>query len=339
MGRSGRSTAAPRGRTLPAVASSPDRDDAPTSIDDDATPSHPGRFAAAQALAKRRMEDAQRYADEARERSATVATGFAIAERDRERLGGLLAGAVAYRFFIWLLPFSLLVVGILGAITGLDEDAPENLSRDLGMQSLLTDVLKDAAAQRGWWIAIILGLFGTAYAGIGAMRALRIAHAAAWGVPPEKMTRPAMASLALFGVVVGLSLAGIVVGFIRERSPLGGVIALLLTIVLYFVVWLRVSTYLPRRPTPVRALVPGALIVAVGLEILHVVTVYYLADKAERATSVYGTIGAALTLLLWLFIFARLMVGGAVVNAELWREKEAARAARASARRHEAAAP
>ncbi|MGD9571444.1 MAG: YihY/virulence factor BrkB family protein [Thermoleophilia bacterium] len=320
------------------MAEPPDRD-VTTHADDDPPRSRPGRIAAAQELAKRRKEDALRYADEARERSATVATGFAIAERDRERLGGLLAGAVAYRMFLWLLPYALLVVGILGAITGLDEETPDKLARDLGMQSLLTDVLKDAASQRGWWIAILLGLFGTAYAGIGAVRSLRIAHAAAWGVAPDKMTRPLMASGVLFGIVIGLSLASVLVGFIRERSPLGGLVAILLTILLYFIVWLRVSAYMPRRPTPMRALVPGALIVAVGLEILHMVTVYYLADRAERATSVYGTIGAALTLLLWLFILARLMVGGAVVNAELWREKEAARAARASLRRHEASAP
>lgn len=34
-------------------------------------------------------------------------------------------------------------------------------------------------------------------------------------------------------------------------------------------------------------------------------------------TSVYGAIGAALVLLLWLFLLARLAVSGAVLNAHL----------------------
>jgi uncharacterized BrkB/YihY/UPF0761 family membrane protein len=69
----------------------------------------------------------------------------------------------------------------------------------------------------------------------------------------------------------------------------------------------------------VRALVPGAVLVAVGVECLHFFTAYYLNDRAERAQSVYGAIGAALVLLLWLFILARLIVGAAMLNAELSR--------------------
>ena len=46
-------------------------------------------------------------------------------------------------------------------------------------------------------------------------------------------------------------------------------------------------------------------------------TTFYLAGAAERAASMYGAIGAALTLLLWLFIAARLMVAGAILNSEL----------------------
>ena len=85
----------------------------------------------------------------------------------------------------------------------------------------------------------------------------------------------------------------------------------------FFVLWLRVSVWLPHRPVPVRALVPGAALVAVGVEGLHFFTVDDLNDRADRAQSVYGAIGAALVLLLWLFILARLIVGGAMVNAEL----------------------
>jgi uncharacterized BrkB/YihY/UPF0761 family membrane protein len=66
-------------------------------------------------------------------------------------------------------------------------------------------------------------------------------------------------------------------------------------------------------------LVPGAVLVAIGAQALNLFTVYYLAGQAERATSTYGAIGAALTILLWLFILARLVVGGAMLNAELAR--------------------
>ena len=286
---------------------------------EDERPSTRERYAAVKSGAQKRMEEAQRWAEVQRGRSPLVARGWAIAERDRRRLGGLLAGALAYRLFIWLLPATLLVVGIMGAITGVEDGAIEEASGDVGLNGALTDVLEEAAHQSGWWFAIAIGLFGALYAGIGAIRALRVIHAAAWGIRPERMTRPVHASAALLVVATSLLLVSLLTGWAREQSALGGVLATLSVTAVFFVLWLRVSVWLPHRHVPVRALVPGAVLVAVGVEFLHFFTVYYLNDRAERAQSVYGAIGAALVLLLWLFILARLIVGAAIVNAELSR--------------------
>jgi len=286
-------------------------------------PSARDRIAAVKAAAQQRMDDAQRWAEVQRGRSPVVARGFEIAERDRRRLGGLLAGALAYRLFLWLLPAALLLVGLMGAVTGLEEDAVGTASEDVGLHGVLTDVLQDGARQSGWWFAIAIGLFGSLYAGIGAVRALRVIHAAAWGIRPERMRRPLHASAALLLVSAGLLAAALLAGWARERSTGGGLLTTLALTGLYFVVWLGVSSWLPHRGVPVRALVPGALLVAVGVEALHFFTVYYLSDRAERAQSVYGTIGAALTLLLWLFVAARLTVVAAMLNAELSRRSTA----------------
>ena len=277
------------------------------------------RIAAVKAAGQERMEDAQRWAEEQRARSPLVARGFDIAERDRRRLGGLLAGALAYRLFLWLLPAALLVVGLMGAVTGVEDDAVETAAEDVGLGGALTDVLQDAAHQSGWGFAIAIGLFGALYAGIGAIRALRVIHAAAWGLRPERMSRPIHASAALLLLSTGLLVVALLAGWARERSTAAGLLATLAMTGVFFVLWLRVSLWLPHPRLPVRAFVPGAVLVAVGVEALHFFTVYYLNDRAERAQSVYGAIGAALVLLLWLFILARLIVGAAMVNAELSR--------------------
>jgi len=276
------------------------------------------RLGGAMARARLESERAREYAEDARARSPVVDLGLDVLERDRLRLGGLLAGALAYRMFLWLLPFTLLLVGALGAVTAVSGDAPDDLSDELGLQGVLADLVRDGARQRGWWIALLIGLAGTAYAGLGAVRALRVSHAAAWGIRPERARRPLWASLWLFAVVVGvLSVSGIST-WLRERSGLvGSLVTVLLVGVVYMVVWLRVSSSLPHRDVPRRMLVPGAVLVAVGAQGLSLLTVYYLAGQAERATSTYGAIGAALTILLWLFILARLAVAGAMLNAEV----------------------
>jgi uncharacterized BrkB/YihY/UPF0761 family membrane protein len=287
----------------------------------------PSRIGAAIDYSRRRADDTRAWAEAARGRSPVVARAFEVAQRDRDHLGGLLAGAVAYRFFLWLLPFSLLIVGLLGAITDLDDDAVEGVGDDIGLRGALTQAIAEGARQSGWWIAMVIGLLGTAYAGLGAVRALRISHAAAWDIRPARPASLVNGSLAFTGVALGLIVTNGLIGWLRERSGIGGLIAGLAVVGIYFTVWLRISVHLPRRPTPVRALVPGAILVALGAEALHLFTAYYLAGQAERVASVYGTIGMALTLLLWLFIVSRLLVGSAILNAALWERRVAARSA------------
>lgn len=261
---------------------------------------------------------ARELAEDAREASPIVGLGFAVAERDRAHFGGLLSGALAYRMFIWLLPFTLLMVGVLGAITAVVGDAPDELSDELGLQGFLADLIRDGGAQSGWWIALIVGFFGTAWAGLGTTRALRVSHAAAWGIQPTRARSPLRWSLGIFLVVLGVLTVAALAAVLRERAGLVGSLVTIVGLgVLYFLVWLRISAILPHRDVPIAALVPGAVVVAVGTQALSLFTVFWLSESAERAASVYGAIGGALALLLWLFILARLAVSGAVLNAEL----------------------
>lgn len=210
------------------------------------------------------------WAEDARARSPAVALGFDLAERDRRRLGGLLAGALAYRLFIWLLPFTLLLVGLLGAVTDFDSDAPGSLASGLGLPGVLGGLVRDSAGQRGWWIAIIVGIAGTAYAGIGVVRALRLSHAVAWGLRPGRMAAPLMASLWFSGVAGAVLLAGGMTARAREASGAWGLVVTLtlaLTLV-YFAIWLRISALLPNRATSGRAPVPGAALLAPGPQAL-----------------------------------------------------------------------
>ena len=296
----------------------PDQDEAPPS----------GRIAAAPARARREADNARLWAEDARQRSPLVAFGFSFYERDRARYGGLLAGAVAFRLFLWLVPFVLFLVGLLGAVTDIEGSAPGELSDSLGLQGVLAETLSDSARQRGWWIAIILGLFGTAWAGMGVVRAMRVSHSAAWGVPPDRARNVLLASVLVSGTAIGLIVLTFVIGWIRHNTGVFGLIAALGMLFVYFLGWLLLSIWLPHGDVEIRALVPGAVLFALGIELLHLFTTYYLADRAARAASVYGALGTALVLLFWLYLLARLMVGSAVLNAELSARRARALAAR-----------
>lgn len=211
-----------------------------------------------------------------------------------------------------------MAIGLFGGLRILDSEVITEITQDFGLQRVLSDVLQDGSRESGWWVALAVGIFGTAYTGMGAVRALRIVHAAAWGVRPGRQWRPMAASVAMLAVVVGLMVAAAMVAWVRERTPAGGLFSALAMTGLYYVVWLGIAAHLPRPAgVPVRALRPGALLVALGLQGVHLLTVYVLSAHAERVTSVYGSIGAALALLLWLYVVARLLVAASVLSAEL----------------------
>ena len=69
---------------------------------------------------------------------------------------------------------------------------------------------------------------------------------------------------------------------------------------------------------------------------LHLVTVYWIANQVEHKTDTYGAIGFALALLLWAYLFGRLITSAAVVNETLWTRYRAPPApARAAAKSRE----
>jgi hypothetical protein len=83
---------------------------------------------------------------------------FNASEHDRNSAGALLAGALAFRMFRWLLPAALVVFGCLGF-------APPNEARAGGLAIGVGDAgaagLEEAAAQphEARWFLLLFGLF------------------------------------------------------------------------------------------------------------------------------------------------------------------------------------
>jgi uncharacterized BrkB/YihY/UPF0761 family membrane protein len=73
----------------------------------------------------------------------------------------------------------------------------------------------------------------------------------------------------------------------------------------------------PEWPPRWRTAWPGAALLAIGAEGLHLVAVLYLPGKLARASELYGALGVAASVLVWLALTARLLVLGQVLNAVL----------------------
>jgi membrane protein len=63
-----------------------------------------------------------------------------------------------------------------------------------------------------------------------------------------------------------------------------------------------------------RAHLPGALLVAVGFEILKVVGSVFVPRAVASSSALYGSLGVVFAVLAWLLLYGRLVVYGATLN-------------------------
>jgi uncharacterized BrkB/YihY/UPF0761 family membrane protein len=102
----------------------------------------------------------------------------------------------------------------------------------------------------------------------------------------------------------------------------GAVIAIAVITALSFALWWWVSWKLPHGPAPARTLVPGAALMAIGIDVLHLLTTYWVGHLVARKTNTYGPVGIALAVLLWVYILGRVIVAWAGLNAALWYRRQ-----------------
>jgi len=280
------------------------------------TEPEPGRLARFAAWARATARKGRARAVAARTKHASVDVGFRTAARDRRVAAMVLAGGIAYRVFFWLVALSLVLGGLLGLT---DADELESTLADHGLGAWFASAVAQFARTSDgheWWL-LLVGVWLTLWTGYTCTKALVLAHAAVWHVEPPRVARPLRAALLFNGLTIGFIAAMAGARWLRDESDVVGLAATLLVFAVPFTFWVVASRELPNRAATWRDLVPGATVVAVGLQAMHLFTVYFLEKKLVSATELYGVIGVTTTLLFWFYLAARLFVVAATLNASL----------------------
>jgi len=261
------------------------------------------------------LEHGRRRVEAARPRHATVDFGLTLLERDSSIGGGLLAGALAYRLFVLLLPTALLFVSGLGLYAGAADKSTSEAAREAGLHGLIASQVASASADGARWLVFILLIPAVLYATATLYRALAIVHGIVWeGSGRGARVTPSGIGMVFVALLLVIAAAQIV-GSIRRHDQLGGLSALLVYLVLAGGAWLLVSLQLPHRDVRWQALLPGAAVVGAGLLFVNVFNVYVTTRLVEGRADTYGALGIATALLLSLVIVGRLIVFSAELNA------------------------
>jgi membrane protein len=273
-----------------------------------------------------RVADTQRRATELGERQrrehGSVDAAFDIVDRDGEIGGGIIAGALAYRLFIWLLPLALVAVAGLGIAADAADESPQEAADSAGVGGLISTSVSNAANSSGRWYALVVGIPILVYVTRSVLRALIGAHRLVWLQPRTATPKPTVgATLRLLGLLLAVPVVSTLATALRAHSSGLGVLGTLITVIPYAGIWLLAMVGLPHREAPWPALIPGALLFGLGVEVLQVVTAYFLVPYALAKQGTYGALGTAAALLFGLYLISRLIVAAAVVNATLWERR------------------
>ena len=268
----------------------------------------------------RARDQARRAGDWAGERLPGAAHARAALERERLAAASLLAGGLAYKLFFWFVPLGLVFAAVLSFWVDEDRVGLQDAARSFGISGAATQSAMKAIAEQhhARWYFLLAGLVLLVWFGIGVIRALYVAHSIAWNLRPEKPDRPVVAGLAFSGIVTTLIVVSASTQYLREQLGGTGLWLTMLLFLFYLGAVLWITGKLPHRSTSWRDLLPGALLVAFGTHAIHIVVVLYLVPKLGHSSELYGALGTATVILLWLYLLARLLVAAAFLNAALW---------------------
>jgi membrane protein len=255
------------------------------------------------------------------------------------------AAALTYYAVLSLFPAALVLVALLGLLGQYPEttnallDIVRQVSGDNSALDGLEDTINDIVRNRGGAGALLgVGLLGALWSASGYtgafMRASNEIYEISEGRPFWKL-RPLQVvvtlSMVLLLAVVAISL--VVTGPVAEaigdqvglgaeavtayeiaKWPLMGLIFLFMLAVLYYV---APNAQLPRF----RWITPGALVALLGWALVSLAFGFYVANFGSY-NKTYGTLGGAISLLVWLWISNIAVLFGQELNAEVERGRE-----------------
>jgi membrane protein len=278
--------------------------------------------------------------------------------------GGVLAGAVTYFGFLSFFPLLALAFAVVGYIARDYPSAEDNLVTAIqqifpgivtvngGHNTISMNQIKDAKAAAG-----IIGFVGVLYSGLGWMSGLRQALQGAFQIPPSKKYNfivgkaVDLAVMAILGLVliVSVGTSGVVKGLTDNLiswiglsgssigAPLVWAIGILLGLAASTLLFFVMYRLLGAPDIDAKPLWQGALLGAIGFELLKLLVVNVLGAVGG---SPFAPLAIAITLVVWINYFSRLVMYGAAwaMTSELSASALAIRAARQLAAEQLAAA-
>ena len=255
-------------------------------------------------------------------RYAWFATALRVQERYSELNGNYLAAAITLAGFVALFPLLLVGIAVLGVFSHNSTDLAGEVVSQLGLSGRAATVVTDTIgqAEQSRRTASLLGLAGLFWTGLGVVGAMQYGLNTVWQVKGRGW-RDKLTGLGWLAGAAVLFLASFALTAVVNLVPWLAPASILVGLAVGVGLWLWTMKVLPNRDVGWKALLPGAVAGAIGLEVLKAVGSIYVPKAVASSSALYGSLGVVFAVLAWLLFFGRLVIYASVLNVVRWEEE------------------
>jgi len=261
--------------------------------------------------------------DRLQRRHPQVALPIAVVYKYVDDSGGYLAALLTYYAFVSLFPLLLLLTTVLGLVLaghpGLQQQIEDSA---LSQFPVIGAELGRPRRISGGTVGLVIGVVGALYGGLGVAQVTQYAMNTMWAVPRNERLDPirgralSLLILATFGLaLLGTTLLSAL--GTSSAGSLGGVVRVALVgaaVAINAAVFLFVYRLAPARRLTTREVLPGALVAALGWQLLQTFGVAYVGHVIRNASATNSVFAVVLGMLAFLYLTAVVTVLGVEVN-------------------------
>lgn len=265
------------------------------------------------------------WLDDLQRRNRGVSVTVAVIYKYLDDQGGYLAALITYYGFVSLFPMLLLLTTGLGVVlAGRPDLQGQVLHSTLSQFPVIGSQLHQPEGLSGGTVAVVVGILGALYGGLGVGQAVQNAMDSVWAVPKNKRPNPIRARVRSFVLLFVLGSAVIAAtvlsGIAQTTQELGvfGKVGITLTAVaVNTVICLVAFKVTTSRELTFRQVLPGAVAAALIWQILQWFGAGYIQHTVKTASATNSVFALVLGLLAFLYLVSTTLVLCAEMNVVL----------------------
>ncbi|MCZ3389821.1 MAG: YihY/virulence factor BrkB family protein [Actinomycetia bacterium] len=263
------------------------------------------------------LETLKHRLDAFQQNKPILAFPVSVARKFGDDKGGYSAAIVAYYSFFAIFPLLLVMVTVVGLVLRTNEGLQQRFVDSALAQFPVVgrQLGENVGGLHATGLALAIGIAGTLLGARGMAAAMQETANNVWNVPlarrpgfPQSQLRN-LGLLLVVGVgLVGATLVPATVLGTTSSNPVSQALSAVASVVLYIAVFLLAFRLATAPDATTGSLIFGAIVAAVGWEVLQLAGTLIVQRYISQANDVYGIFAVVIGLISWLYLAAMMTV-------------------------------